>query len=302
MSALTIGIDVGGTKIAAGVVADDGSIIARRSISTEAADPKAITAGITKVAQELQASAPTVVAVGVGAAGLVDIERGVVLSAPNLAWSNVALGPMLIDRVGLPVVVDNDANVAALGEARFGAGVGVADQIMVTVGTGIGGGYVFGGRVYRGAHGLGAEVGHMTIAGVEGPECGCGNRGCFEVMASGGSMGRRAREQGTAFSSGEEVGRAARDGDQVALAIVRETGTWLGIGLANLVNLLDPALIVIGGGASRDGELLIGPAREALAEHVMGRPARATPPVVAAALGPDAGLVGAAILAAERDR
>ncbi len=306
----TIGIDIGGTKIAAGVVDDAGAVLARRSIATEAADPRAITAGITKVGLELLGAAPGASAVGVGAAGLVDVERGVVLSAPNIAWENVHLATMLRDRVGLPVVVDNDANVAALGEARFGAGKGVGDQVMVTVGTGIGGGIVIGGALYRGGLGVGAEIGHMVIQ-ADGPLCACGNRGCFEAFASGNAMGRRARERaedpraaalvdragGAEQITGAIVGQAARDGDAFAREILAETGRWLGIGLGSLVNLLDPELIVIAGGAVRDGDLLLEPARASMAEHIVGRPGRKPPPVVPALLGTDAGMIGAAALA-----
>jgi glucokinase len=312
VGAPTIGIDIGGTKIAAGVVDDTGEVIARRTIATEAADPRAIVAGATKVTQELLAAAPGVRAVGVGAAGLIDMARGVVLSAPNIAWEDVALGPMIADRVGLPVVVDNDANVAAYGEALHGAGRGIADQVMVTIGTGIGGGVIVGGVVVRGARGAAGEIGHMIIQADGGPPCACGNSGCFEALASGTAMGRRAREQaaldpaaagmieragGIEAITGEAVGREARAGDVFAAAIVAETGRWLGIGLASLANLLDPALIVVGGGAVRDGDLLLQPARSALAERLLGRPGRKPPEVLPALLGVDAGVIGAGALA-----
>ena len=308
---ICIGIDVGGTKIAAGVVDDEGNVVARRLVPTDADDPPAVVAGITKVATELRAAAPAARAVGVGAAGLIDVPRGVVLGAPNIAWQNLHLGTMLSERLDLPVVIDNDANVAALGEALFGAGRGHGDQVMVTVGTGVGGGIIIGGAVYRGAGGLGAELGHMIIQ-AGGPRCACGNDGCFEALASGNSIGRRARERADEAGArdvlaragavdeitGELVGEAAAAGDEWARAIVVETGEWLGVGLASLVNALDPAIVVVGGGAATGlGEMLLDPARARMAALVIGREWRTLPPVVPAGLGPDAGIVGAAALA-----
>jgi glucokinase len=308
---VTIGIDVGGTKIAGGVVGEDGNVIARRQISTEAAHPTAVVAGITKVALELRAAAPSATGIGVGAAGLVDFERGIVLSAPNIAWENVHLRAMLSDRVDLPVVVDNDANVAAWGEAIYGAGRGHGDQIMVTVGTGVGGGIIIGGAIYRGAHGLGAELGHI-IVNEGGPQCACGNRGCLEAVASGNAIGRVARERSSEPGAravidiagspeaitGEIVGRAGGAGDDWAQSIIADVGRWLGVGLASFVNALDPDVIVIAGGAAAGtGDLLLDPARDRLAELIIGRPWRKPPPVLPAALGYDAGLVGAAALA-----
>lgn len=307
----TIGVDVGGTKIAAGVVDRSGAILARRRIPTDAADATALVAGIAKVGRELLAAASAVTAVGVGAAGLIDVADGVVLSAPNIAWENLHLRAMLADRLRLPVIVDNDANVAAWGEALHGAGRGVADQVMVTVGTGIGGGIVTGGALFHGGRGVGGEVGHMVIA-EGGPACACGNAGCFEAMASGNAIGRLARERavepaardlaeragGADAITGEIVGEAAVSGDAFARAVVAEAGRWLGVGLASLVNLLDPDLIVVGGGAAAGlGDLLLEPARDAMAERIVGRGWRKPPPVVPAALGADAGIVGAAALA-----
>ncbi|MCA1830483.1 MAG: ROK family protein, partial [Actinobacteria bacterium] len=160
---VTIGVDVGGTKIAAGVVGADGVVLARKLIPTDASDPAAVVAGITKLATEMRAAAPHAGAVGIGAAGLIDADHGIVLGAPNIAWQNLHLASMLRERLKLPVVVDNDANVAAFGEALHGAGAGHGDQIMVTVGTGIGGGIIIGGYVYHGARGVGAELGHMIV-------------------------------------------------------------------------------------------------------------------------------------------
>lgn len=308
---LTIGVDVGGTKIAAGVVDEAGAIVARRRIETQAADPQAVVAGIAKVVQELRAAAPAASAVGIGAAGLVDAARGVVLSAPNIAWSDVHLRALIEDRAGLPAVVDNDANAAALGEALHGAGRDAGDQIMITVGTGIGGGFVFGGSLYRGGGGLGAEVGHMIVA-AGGEVCGCGNRGCWETVASGTALGRMARARAAEEAArgvveragsipaitGVVVGEAAAAGDPFAVGLVEEAGRWLGLGMGNLVNLLDPALIVASGGVVDGvGDLLLEPARAALEAHALGGAIRRLPPVVRSALGPDAGVVGAAAMA-----
>ncbi|HVL32245.1 MAG TPA: ROK family glucokinase [Actinomycetota bacterium] len=308
---VTVGIDVGGTKIAAGVVDESGTIVARRQIPTQAADPVQVVAGITKIATEMKALAPAARAVGVGAAGLIDVARGVVIDAPNIAWQNVHLRAMLEERVKLPVLVDNDANAAAWGEALYGAGKGAGDQVMVTVGTGIGGGLVVNGALYHGALGIGAEIGHMIVhAG--GAVCACGARGCLEAMASGTAIGRlareRAHEEGAApviaragsveTITGEVVGDAAAHGDPFAADVIAEAGRWLGVGLASLVNLLDPDIIVVGGGAAGGcGELLLEPARRSMASHVVSASLRALPPVVAAALGADAGIVGAATLA-----
>ncbi|MFA5889667.1 MAG: ROK family glucokinase [Actinomycetota bacterium] len=309
---LTLGIDVGGTKIAAGVVDDSGAVLARRKVLTEAGRPEAVVAGIVKVAAELHAAAPGIAAVGVGAAGIVDFRRGVVLFAPNISWRDVPLRSMLAGRLGVPVVVDNDANVAAWGEAFHGAGAGARDQILLTVGTGVGGGFVLGGELYRGAHGAAAEVGHMVV-NAGGPVCGCGARGCLEAMASGTAIGRIARERGDdpaaagvlarasgdlAAITGEMVGDAAVEGDPFAVSVVAEAGGWLGVGIASLVNLLDPDVVVVGGGvATGVGELLLAPARARMRGAVMGDEFRSHPPVVPAMLGDDAGVIGAAALA-----
>ncbi|HEX9697423.1 MAG TPA: ROK family protein [Actinomycetota bacterium] len=306
-----IGIDVGGTKIAAAVVGDDGAIIARDAIATAADAPNAIATGIVKIARELRGVAPSVCAVGIGAAGLVDSARGMIVAAPNLSYRNLAIRDLVSARLSLPAFVDNDANTAAWAEARFGAGRGRGDQIMITVGTGIGGGLILGERVYRGVHGFAAEIGHMIVL-PGGPSCPCGARGCFEQLASGNAIGRIARERieaapdslvleragDAAAITGEIVGRAARDGDVFAREIVAEAGRWLGIGIASLVNVFDPAVVIVGGGAAAGtGDLLLDPARDALREHLTLAVHRPAVEIVPAALGNDAGAVGAADLA-----
>jgi glucokinase len=310
----TIGVDVGGTKIAAAVVDTDGNVIARRQVPTDSDEPGAIVSALVKVAREMKAAAPAAAAAGVGAAGLVDVARGVILGAPNLAYRNVPVRETLSERLGLPVVVDNDANVAALAEALHGAGRDAGDQIMVTVGTGIGGGIIIGGRIYRGHYGVGAELGHIVID-PDGPVCGCGNRGCWEAVASGTAIGRLARQrvEGGAGAdllasvagnldeiTGELVGESARAGSAFAQDVVATIGRLLGIGLASIVNIFDPEVIVIGGGAAAGtGELLLGPARESMMAHVLGPSWRTPVRVVPAELGNDAGVVGAAALSRE---
>lgn len=312
MDAPAIGIDIGGTKIAGAVVAADGSIVARHVIATDADATNAIATGVVKMARELRAGAPSVCAVGIGAAGLVDSARGVVLGAPNLAYRDLAIAGLISARLSLPAFADNDANAAAWAEAQFGAGRGRGDQIMLTVGTGIGGGLIIGGRVYRGAHGVGAEIGHMIVL-PDGPLCPCGVRGCFEQLASGTAIGRMGRERAAdpgaaqillraggeaAAITGEHVGDAAAGGDPFAGAIVAQAGRWLGIGIASLVNVLDPDVVIVGGGvAAGTGDLLLQPARDAMAEHLTLADLRPEVAIVAAALGNDAGVVGAADLA-----
>jgi glucokinase len=310
----TIGIDVGGTKIAGAVVDAEGGIVARRLVPTESQEPASIVSAIVKVARELNASAPATAAVGVGAAGLVDVKRGVILGAPNLAYRNVPVRDTLSDRLGLPAIVDNDANVAALAEAMYGAGRDAGDQIMITVGTGIGGGIIIDGRIYRGHYGVGAELGHIVID-PDGPVCGCGNRGCWEAVASGKAIGRLARQrvEGGAGAdilaavggdldaiTGELVGESAVAGNAFARDVLAEIGRYLGIGFASIVNIFDPEVIVVGGGAAAgSGELLLAPARDAMLAHVLGPSWRTPVRVVPAMLGNDAGVVGAAQLARE---
>lgn len=310
----TIGVDVGGTKIAAGVVDADGNIGARDQVPTVADDPSRILADIVDAVRKLLDETHGVAAVGVGAAGLVDVAAGVILGAPNLAYRDVPVGKTLEAELGLPAIVDNDANVAALAEAVYGAGRDAGDQIMVTVGTGIGGGIIIGGRLYRGHYGVGAELGHMVID-PDGPVCGCGNRGCWEAVASGTAIGRLARQrvEGGAGAgvlaaaggrieaiTGELVGQAAVDGDAFARDVVEEIGRLLGIGLASIVNIFDPEVIVVGGGAAAGtGELLLGPARDAMTTHILGTAWRQPVRVVPAVLGNDAGIAGAAVLARE---
>jgi glucokinase len=309
---LAIGVDIGGTKVAAGVVDGSGRVLARALRLTPSRDPAAVEDTIVEVVNRLRAD-HEVVAVGIGAAGFVDAARAKVLFAPHLAWRNEPLREAVRTAVGLPVVVENDANAAAWAEWRFGAGREETQLVCVTLGTGIGGGIVSGGVVQRGRHGMAGEFGHMVVV-PDGHRCECGNRGCLEQYASGNVLGREARELARAGSPvtvplmervngdvdalvGPLITLAAQDGDPCAIELFEEVGRWLGIGLANLAAALDPGIFVIGGGVSDAGELLLRPAREAFRRTLTGRGFRPEAQILKAALGPEAGLVGAADLA-----
>lgn len=307
----SIGLDVGGTKIAAARVAADGSILAHERVPTPAQDAARTLEAMVELARAVMAE--EVEAVGIGAAGLVESATGVLAFAPNLAWRNVHLVEHVGAALGLPALADNDATVATWGEYRFGAGRGHDHLLLVTVGTGIGGGIVTDGRIYRGAHGFAAEIGHIIVE-PGGPLCGCGNRGCWEQVASGHAIERAGREAAErdphsgiarlaegvpARVSGPVVTRAAQDGDETARAILADVGRRLGEGIAGLVNVLDPQVVVVGGGAVNAGDLLLEPARRAFAGAVEAAEFRPPVPILAAELGNDAGVVGAAALALE---
>ena len=309
-----VGIDIGGTKIAAGVVAEDGTILDRTRVPTPPDDESATLAALLAVVDELWAGNPGVEAIGVGAAGLVEWPGGIARWAPHNTYRRLELRRLLHERTGLPTIVDNDANAAALAEARFGAGVGGGDLVLVNVGTGIGGGLVLGGRLDHGQHGFAGELGHL-IVDPDGDLCACGNHGCLEAMASGTTLGRLGREAAAADPggrlaalaaaaggpvTGEVVFAAAGEGDKAALALFERIGYWLGVGIASLVTIFDPDLVVVGGGVAATGELLLTPARTSFERYVHGRLHRDLPPVVPGRLGPDAGLVGAAALALAR--
>ncbi|MGC4112385.1 MAG: ROK family glucokinase [Nocardioides sp.] len=308
---LACGIDVGGTKIAGGVVDENGTVVEELRVESPATDAHAIEAAIEQLVTELRTRHP-IDAVGVGAAGYIDKSRAVVLFAPNLAWRDLDLKSDLEHRLDLPVVIENDANAAAWGEFQYGAGHDVDDLLLVTVGTGVGGGVVLDGSLYRGAFGVGAEIGHMRVV-PDGLLCGCGNRGCFEMYASGSALVREARAAARAGSllaadlvaraggdpgaiTGPLVTEAARDGDTFAIEQLSSLGRWLGEGIASLTAVLDPAVVVIGGGVSAADELLLGPARAAFAAQLTGRGHRPTLEIRKARLGNHAGLIGAADL------
>ena len=310
--ALAIGVDIGGTKIAAGVVDEAGRVLDTEHRRTPGTDVAATEQAIVDVVQALRAR-HDVVAVGIGAAGWIAADRATVLFSPHLAWRNEPLRDALADRIGVAIVVDNDANGAAWAEYRFGAGRRSKVLLCITLGTGIGGGLVIDGSLYRGAWGLAAEFGHTTVV-PDGRRCACGNRGCWEMYSSGGALAREARELADVSPiaahrmlelaggsldalTGDVVTEAAREGDPAAVEIYTTVGQWLGRGLANLAAALDPDVFVIGGGVSRAGELLVGPARATFHASLTGRGYRPEAQVLLAELGPDAGLVGVADLA-----
>lgn len=310
-SGVAIGVDVGGTKLAAGLVAADGSVLDRvRHATPDTAD--AIVDCIVEVATDLaQRHHLTDPPVGVGAAGLID-AGGTVRFAPNLPWRDFALGEALRARLSGPVTVDNDANVAAWGEYRFGAGRGAHQSlVMLTIGTGVGGGLVLEDRLVRGAGGMAGELGHMAVL-EGGPQCPCGSLGCLEALASGSAIARFAQEARAAGRlaagspltlgsveelTGKAVTVAAHAGDADSLEILATAGRWLGVGVASLIAAFDPEVIVLGGGAMQAGHLLLEPAIDAARQRLVGKGYRAMTPIVPATLADEAGLVGAAALA-----
>ncbi|KGN41067.1 ROK family glucokinase [Knoellia aerolata] len=312
---LAIGIDIGGTKVAGGVVDENGEILARarRDTPHRSKRPQVVEDTIVDVVHELLSTEPSVAAVGIGAAGFVAADRATVVFAPHLSWRDEPLRDALSKRIDVPILVDNDANAASWAEWRFGAAQGESHVVMVNLGTGIGGAIVMHGEVIRGRYGIAGEFGHMQVV-PEGQRCECGNRGCWEQYASGNALVREARAMILANSpvasdlaarvggraddlTGPIVTEAARDGDPTSIELLAEIGHWLGIGIANLAAAFDPGTFVIGGGVSAAGELLLGPARETFRRRLTGRGYRPEARIVAAHLGNEAGLIGAADLA-----
>ncbi|MCU1628171.1 MAG: Glucokinase [Pseudonocardia sp.] len=306
-----IGLDIGGTKIAGAVVAEDGSMLAELTEPTpDVSDAATMTALLLEMVEKLRAQHPDVVAIGVGAAGTVEWPTGRIRWAPNNAYRDWEIRAELESATGLPAVVDNDANVAGLAEARLGD-TRWSDMILVTVGTGVGSGIVLGGKIYRGPHGLGAELGHI-IVNPDGPRCGCGNYGCLEAYASGTAlthMGREsaaddpdgliatlAREAGVEVT-GQTVTKAALQGDLAAQELFGRLGRWLGVGIASMTTIFELEAVVIGGGLVHTGDLLLGPTRLAAREFAYALEARPLVPVVPGTFGSDAGKIGAALLA-----
>ena len=310
-SALTV--DLGGTKIIAAVVLPGGKIISRNYCLTMAdKGPEAVSdrilSAVDRAIAQAKLKTSELIGIGVAAAGILDTNRGIVTSSPNLPhWHNVQLRDILADKLGVVTYLINDASAAALGEHRFGAGMGFDNIVYLTVSTGIGGGIIIGGELYSGTDGCAGEVGHMTIE-ADGPQCHCGNFGCLEALASGWAVAKAAItciDNGKKSSiielvdgrleniTAETVAMAARRGDRLAADIVSEAAKYLGIGLANLVNIFNPELIVIGGGLSKMGDMLLKPARKVLKERAFRLPAD-TVRVVRARLGGNAGIVGAA--------
>ncbi|MER0245977.1 ROK family glucokinase [Streptomyces sp. HSW2009] len=308
---LTIGVDIGGTKIAAGVVDEEGTIRATCQVPTPPT-PAGVVDAIADAVRTVSAD-HEVEAVGIGAAGYVDDKRATVLFAPNINWRHEALKDKVEQRVGLPVVVENDANAAAWGEYRFGAGQGHDDVICITLGTGLGGGVIIGNKLRRGRFGVAGEFGHIRVV-PDGLLCGCGSQGCWEQYASGRALVRYARQRAAAAPEnatvllglgdgtpagieGKHVSQAARSGDPVAIDSFRELARWAGSGLADLASLFDPSAFIVGGGVSDEGDLVLDPIRKSFRRWLVGGQWRPHAQVLAAQLGGKAGLVGAADLA-----
>ena len=309
----TIGLDIGGTKISGGAIDGKGVILSQGRRDTPALDPAAIIAEAASLTRELS-SQHQIDAVGVACAAFIDRSGSTVYFSPNLAWRDEPLKARLESALELPVTIENDANAAAWGEFRFGAAADAGNMVMVTVGTGIGGGVVVDGVLMRGAFGVAAELGHMRVV-PGGIRCGCGNRGCWEMYASGTALVREAQElvvSGSPLAArlgelcagdpatlrGPDVTRAAAEGDPAAIELLGDLGVWIGEGLASVAAILDPELIVLGGGVAEAGALLIDPALAAFRRQLTGRGHRPEARFALASLGNDAGMIGAADLAA----
>jgi glucokinase len=306
-----IGIDAGGTKLLGGVV-DEGLVVHHRVHRTwRGADRSETLDIIFEAVEEVRAAAPDVAAVGFGIPALVESDTGVARWSTHLPLADVRFRDVMSERVGLPVIVDNDANAALVAESRFGAARDVRHAVLVALGTGIGSALLLNGEIYRGARGMGAEIGHMVID-LHGPDCqgNCPGRGCLEVMASGSTIGREGRAAAAALPesalgrrlasdqeiTGGIVTELAHAGDDAAVGVLAQIGRRLGYGLVGVVNVFNPEKIVIGGGAIAAGELLLGPAREVVEERALP-PVREMVSIVAAEFGDESGMLGAAVLA-----
>jgi len=309
-----IGVDIGGTKIAAGVVDDEGRILAQTRRDTQPDDAASIDAAIADAYAELSAQ-HKVGAIGLAAAGFVAADRSGVLFAPNIAWRDYPLRDRVAALVDadVEIVVENDANAAGWAEFRFGAARDVDDMLTLTIGTGLGGAVVSNGALVRGFAGVAAEVGHMRVV-PGGHYCGCGHEGCWEQYASGSALVRDAQAAAIAYPEraarilalaggdadkvvGPHVTQAAQEGDELATHLLAELGRWIGEGAASVAALLDPAMIVIGGGVAAAGDLVLEPARKGFGEQLSARGHRPEATIVVASMGNDAGIVGAADLA-----
>lgn len=306
----TIGVDLGGTKMLIGVL-DAGSKVLweSREASTGRTEEELVELLVREIG-EARAACPGAEAVGLGIPATIDHDRGIAISAVNLPLDNLPIRELVGERTGLPVFVDNDANVAALAEHLRGAARDAENAVMLTVGTGIGGGLILDGEVYRGASGAGAELGH-TVIEIDGPKCqgNCPGRGCVETLASGTAVGREGRAAaerdpdsvlGRMLADGRQIDgkavtEAALSGDADARAVFELIGRRLGVALTSFANIFEPEVIVIGGGVIGAGDLLLEPARHELEERAL--PPMNRTPVVAAELGSDAGMIGAAAMA-----
>jgi glucokinase len=293
-----IGVDVGGTKTLAAVVAPDGSIEEQALYPTDVSSQDGLLAGLDAIVEKLRGDRE-IAALGFGIPSRVDQRAGRAVASVNIPLQGAGFRDRMRERHGLPVAIDNDANAAAIGEWQAGAAKGSSFVVMLTLGTGVGGGIVLDGRPFRGTTGVGAELGHVVIETKDGLPCGCGGRGHLEPYASGGAADRAARELYGEGSSGEELVAKGHEGDARALEALGAIGRSLGAGIASFVNVFEPEVLVVGGGfGSAAGELLLGPAREVLARDGL-EPARDTVRIVQAQLGYQAGVIGAGMIAFE---
>jgi len=314
----TIGVDLGGTKMALGVVDSGSDLLWESRERSSGHSEDSLVELLAREIDEARAAQPGIAAAGLGIPATIDRDRGVAISAVNLPIEDLPIRDLVSERIGLPVFVDNDANVAALAEHLYGAARGADNAVMLTIGTGIGGGLILGGEVYRGSTGAAAELGHVVIE-MDGPRCqgNCPNRGCVEALASGTALGREGRAAaerepesmlGRMDAEGREIdGRAVTEaalaGDPTAVGVFELIGGRLGVALASLANVFEPEAFVIGGGVIAAGDLLLEPAARELRERALPPMNRA--PVLAAQLGADAGMIGAAAMARlelERER
>jgi glucokinase len=304
-----IGVDLGGTKMAVGVVDAEQHIHYEGKESSIGRTEDQLVEDLGRELEEARAARPDVLCAGLGIPATIDHDRGVAIQAVNLEISDVPLRDLMRKQLGLPVYIDNDANGAALAEFLFGAGRGARNVVMLTIGTGIGGGLILDGEIFRGSTGAGAELGHIVVE-EDGPPCqgNCPNHGCVETFASGTAIAREGtaaaeREPdsalGKALAEGPIVGKTVTDlavnGDRLAREVVAEAGRYLGVALASLANIFDPDVIIIGGGVSVVGDLMLAPARRELIERAL--PPMNQTPVQLAELGPEAGMIGAAAMA-----
>jgi glucokinase len=305
----TIGVDLGGTKMLVGVVDSERQIKYEGRGSSVGLTEDEVVEDLARLLQEAKDARPDVLAAGLGIPATIDHARGVAIHAVNLTITDVPIRDLMQEHTGLPAFVDNDGNVAALAEYLYGAGRGARDLVLLTIGTGVGGGLILGGEVYRGSTGAGAELGHIVIV-EDGLPCqgNCPNHGCVETYASGTAIAREGKAVaeknpdsalGKALAKGPIVGKTVTElamaGDPLATEVVAEAGRHLGVALVSLANIFDPDVFVIGGGVSVVGELLIGPAREELRSRAL--PPMNDTPVKLAELGPEAGMIGAAAMA-----
>jgi glucokinase len=305
-----IGVDLGGTKMLLGVLDGDSKTVWESREGSAGEGESELVELLVREIEEARSARSGVETIGMGIPATIDHEKGLAVAAVNLPIEDLPIRDIVVERTGLPTFVDNDANVAALAEHRFGAARGTENAVMLTIGTGIGGGLILGGEIYRGSTGAGAELGHMAIQ-MDGPGCqgNCPNRGCVEAFASGTALGREGRAAaeskpesalGKLLAEGEPVdGKAvtvaAQAGDETAIGVFDLVGGRLGVALASFANIFEPEVIVVGGGVMAAGDLLLDPARRELEARAL-RPMNKTP-VVPAELGADAGMIGAAAMA-----